>query len=391
MPLQFKRTPDEVRTRLTDRAAEHGFTRLDRFIGAFIEVFSDVYADIYQQLYDLEPQTRIDTATGEFLDSWGIVHDVPREFVSQGKDLSFENVSIVTSNGDPITNYTAGGRPLVIPSGTKILQDNIPILSILDTTVMSGNRVFVRVVAEAGVGAAIPPGIYSLDVTPQALSVLGDDAELGASVVVDAPDLIANVIREIPVEQSTADDNLYRFVVYSKAKANNQFNKDMVNTILINPEIVRFVIKEFGSGSSSYTVYVEPTTGVLNDALRRAVKQTLERMSPYGTVIRVASMIGSYVQMRLDITMSDDILVAERDLLKTEVEDAIQAAINGSRSGTPAVIETFRQAAMGIQGITSARITEVRINGRLIEDPVYSMKDIEFIFANERSVIATIA
>lgn len=89
--------------------------------------------------------------------------------------------------------------------------------------------------------------------------------------------------------------------------------------------------------------------------------------------------------------MSDDILVAERDLLKTEVEDAIQAAINGSRSGTPAVIETFRQAAMGIQGITSARITEVRINGRLIEDPVYSMKDIEFIFANERSVIATIA
>lgn len=391
MPLQFKRTPDEIQSALVNRAAEHGFTRLDRFIGALIQTFTDVYADIYQQIYDLEPQTRIDTATGEFLDSWGIVLDVPRTFVGQGKDLSFDNVSILTSNGDAITNYTVGGRPLVLPSGIKILQNNTPILQTLDTTILAGNRAFVRVIAEPGVGAAVPAGTYEIDVTPQALSLVGESENLPSSATIDAPNLIANVSREIPVEASTADDNLYRFVLYSKAKANNQLNKDMVNTILANQDIVRFVIREFGSGSSSYIVYVEPTTGILSDALRVAVKQTLERISPLGTVVRVAAMIGSYVQARLDITISDTVLVAARDAVKAEVEDAVQTAINGTRSGNTAVLDSFRKAAIGVPGVTSAKLTELRVNGQLIEDPIYSAQDIEFLFANERSVVATIA
>lgn len=391
MPLQFKRTPDEVQRTLVDRAAEYGYTRLDRFIGALIQVFVDVYADVYQQVYDLEPQTRIDTATGEFLDGWGIVHDVNRVFVGQGKDLSFENVSIVTGNGDAITNYTLGGRPLVLPSGIKILQDGVPVLRTLDTVIMSGNRVFVRVISEPGVGAAVPVGVYQIDVTPDALSVVGETEDLPPQRVINPPELIANVAREISVESSTADDNLYRFVLYSKAKANNQHNKDAINTILGNQEIVRFVIKEFTSGSSSYTVYIEPTTGILTDVLRIAIKQTLERMSPMGTVVRAAPMIGSYVQVRADITLSDTILVAARDTVKAEVEDALQTAINATRSGATAVIDTWRQDALAIQGVTSIKLTEVRINGRLIEDPIYAQRDIEFLFANERSVVATIA
>lgn len=391
MPLQFKRTPDEVQKQLVDRAAEHGFTRLDRFIGALIQVFSDVYADLYQQIYDLEPQTRIDTATGEFLDGWGVVHDVNRVFIAEGKDLSFDNVSITTSNGDAITNYTLGGRPLVLPSGIKILQDGVPVLRTLDTSIMTGNRVFVRVISEPGVGAAVPAGTYSIDVSPEALSVVGETEDLPPQRVINPPALVANVAKEISVESSTADDNLYRFVLYSKAKANNQHNKDAINTILGNPEIVRFVIKEFSSGSSSYTVYIEPTTGILTDALRLAVKQTLERMSPMGTVVRAAPMIGSYVQIRADITMADSVLVAARDGLKAEVEDALQAAVNATRSGSTAVIDSWRQAGMNVQGITSIKLTQVRINGRLIEDPIYPQRDIEFLFANERSVVATIA
>lgn len=391
MPLQFKRTPDEVQKQLVDRAAEHGYTRLDRFIGALIQVFSDVYADLYQQIYDLEPQTRIDTASGEFLDGWGIVHDVNRVFIAEGKDLSFENVSIATGNGDAITNYTLGGRPIVIPSGVKILQDGVPVLRTLDTSIMTGNRVFVRVIAEPGIGASVPVGAYPIDVSPESLSLVGETEDLPPQRVINPPALIANVSKEITVESSTADDNLYRFVLYSKAKANNQHNKDAINTILGNPEIVRFVIKEFTSGSSSYTVYIEPTTGILTDALRLAVKQTLERMSPMGTVVRAAPMIGSYVQIRADITLADSVLVAARDTLKAEVEDALQAAVNATRSGSTAVLDSWRQSGINIQGVTSVKLTEVRVNGRLIEDPIYAQRDIEFLFANERSVVATIA
>jgi hypothetical protein len=102
-------------------------------------------------------------------------------------------------------------------------------------------------------------------------------------------------------------------------------------------------------------------------------------------------MIGSYVQIRADITLSDTILVAARDGVKAEVEDAIQGAINGTRSGSTAVIDSWRQAGLTVQGVTSVKFSQVRINGRLLEDPIYSQRDIEFLFANERSVVATIA
>jgi hypothetical protein len=98
MPLEFQRSPEQVRTGLVRTARDHGYTRTDRFIGALIDTFTDNFTPLYAQLQDYDPQTRIDTATGIFLDSFGIMLSEPRSRIFDLSDQSLDNVYIATES-----------------------------------------------------------------------------------------------------------------------------------------------------------------------------------------------------------------------------------------------------------------------------------------------------
>jgi len=386
--IEFKRTQEDVRTDLTRIATQYGYTRLDRFIGAFVDVFTDIYGEVYNELYSLEDQMRVDTATGEFLNAWGILLDEPRERTQSFEDLSFDNVYITTSNNQPVTQYTVGGTGLLIPNGTKIVNEaNTHVMSVIDTVLMQRERIFVRVVGSGNVTGTIPAGTYSLSgsindfVIPRL-----PDAAAGIPII-DVPNLEVVVQRPVQAQDIALDDSEYRFILYSKARSINLANKEKIDTLLGDRRIARFVIKQFTSGSSSVSIYIEPTTGLLEKPLEQSIKLAVDKVMPYGTVVHASRMVGSNVEIRLGLSLLDTVPTTQRDTIKANVSTALIRAISNLRSGSTLIQDDLEQTAEQVSGVGDVQFREVKINGLTLYNNIYTMKDIEYVFAADSGII----
>jgi len=388
MALEYKRTPEETRQELETLVQQHGFNRLDAFIGGTTDLFADEYDGLYVQLTDLASQARLDTCTGRFLDSWGVVFDEPRNAVNLMEDLTLDNVYLTTSNGIPVTNYTYGAAPLYIPDGARILSENgTPMIATLDGTVMDDVRSFIRVVG-TGIGLeTVAPGEYVVEGTIQDYTVgRVSNAIPRVQSIVEDVDLIAVVQRPITGTPLTLTDDDYRFVLYSKAKSINLGNRDKLDTLLSNTAVARFVVRQFTGGSSSVSIYIEPVRGILNKTLESAIKVAVERILPYSTVIHTGRMVLSNVEIQMSITTTEDTPIANRDEIQTAVASDMIDEVTLLESGTILDINGLTDSAKTVAGVDEAFLDAIWINGRKLMQDTYTMQDIEKLYANEGGV-----
>lgn len=388
MALEFRRTPDQLRDELIRIANQAGFRRLDRFIGGLIDVLVDTYAPAYETLEDLEDQVRIDTASDEFLDSWGSLLDELRSTTVRLESLALDNTFITTNTGQPVNSLTLGGVPLQIPSGSLILdENNAPLLRVLDTTTFNNERAFVRVVGARTDIDRIAPGTYQMDGTLQDYVLGRSSGAVGESrVILNDAELVATIQREIVGQAPALDDEEFRFILLSKARALNLANRDRVNTLLRNPDIARFVIREFTDGSSSVNAYIEPTRVVLDKALELATDVQLQRTLPYGTQVRTGRMVLSRVGLDYRISIQASAPINQKNEIIAQVKTVIKDFINALDSGTEINFDDLITEAQGVANVGDVLLDNIRINGRSILTSRYRMRDIEKLFINEASI-----
>lgn len=390
MGVSFPREPDVVRGNLVRTATQHGFTSLDRFIGAFIDVFGDSFSQLYTETYNLDPQTRIDTATGEYLDGYGVALDEPRSARTPLQDLALNNAYITTSNGQRVTRYTPGSVPLLIPNGTAILDaSGTTVLSTIDTVFMDSERAYIRVVGTGGNQGDVNAGTYRLGTTITSLVGARFGSTQGQSPVLDVPTLNVQIQQTIPANTGRVSDSDYRFVLYSKGRSNNLANKARVDLVLRDTRIARFVIEEFTSGSSSFAVYVEPVVGLLQKPLEQSVRNAIVALMPYGTVIHVARMVPSYMNFDIAITLDPVAQASDRNLVRDTAIAETLSFVSEIPSGD--IYEKSSHLALlnSLNLVGKAELRKVTVNGLTLHESQYDARDIEFLYTTENGVRIT--
>lgn len=374
MAIEFKKTRDEMESDFFTMCEEYGLSRTDRFVSGLINPIIDALEENFNAVYDLERQTRIDTATDEWLASWARVHGQATEVAEGGQDLSFDNVYIGTSDGRPVSDFIQDGNSLFLPGYIKIYNtEGREILNTLDNIQLSGDRAFTRVVIPSGLTINILPNTYSTNVS------LRDFATRGLT---DIPDLVAVVQRPISGTNSTLTDDDLRSIIFDRALSRNKANNSAVRTVMQFSEVAKVVSRSFNSGSSSISVYIEPRVGILTAPLAARMRSYLEELLPAGTRINIGSMVASLAELKVLIKLPDNFSTSALADLKNVVRDSIVSEVNRNGSGATIDFDNILRIVAISNNIPSINLVDARINGKKVALASYSCRDIEFIYTD---------
>lgn len=378
MPLELKRTRAEIETDIFGIAQEYGFSRTDRFIGSFITSILDQLEENFTGLYDLEPQSRIDTASDEWLASWARTHGQPVEILEGGEDLSFDNVYIGTSDGRPVSDFTLNGQPLFFSAGVSIRNtDGREILISLDNVEISGDRAFVRVAIPSGLSLSVAPGTYPTNISLRDFAIRG---------LQDVPELVAVVQRSVTGRSLVLSDDDLRSIIFDRARSRNKANGAAVRTVLQLSEIAKVVVKNFNSGSSSVSIYVEPRLGLLSAPLAARIRGYLEDLLPNATRINIGPMIGSLAEFTLRLKLPDGFSTSELDDLKARVRGRVVALLGQTASGESVNFSSLLTTIASEESLPSVNLIDCKVNGKKVALSTYSCRDIEFLYTDELRV-----
>lgn len=374
MAIEFKKTREEMESDFFTMCEEYGLSRTDRFVSGLINPIIDALEENFNAVYDLERQSRIDTATDEWLSSWARIHGQPIEVAEGGQDLSFDNVYIGTSDGRPVSDFIQDGNSLFLPAYIKIYNsEGREILNTLDNLQLSGDKAFTRVTIPSGLSITVNPATYSTNIS------LRDYATRGLT---DVPDLVAVVQRPISGVSSTLTDNDLRSIIFDRALSRNKANTAAVRTVLQFSEVAKVVSRSFNSGSSSISVYIEPRVGILTPPLAARIRSYLEELLPAGTRINIGSMVPSLAELKVLLKLPDNFSTSALADLKNTVRDNIVSEVNRNSSGATISFDSILNTVAAISAIPSINLIDARINGKKVALASYSCRDIEFIYTD---------
>lgn len=374
MAIEFRKTREEMESDFFTLCEEYGLARTDRFVSGLINPIVDALEENFAAVYDLEKQSRIDTATDEWLASWGRIHGQSNEIVEGGQDLSFDNVYIGTSDGRPVSEFIQDGSSLFLSSGIRIYNaDNREILNTVDTLQISGDRAFTRVTIPAGLSITVAPGTYTTNISLRDFAIRG---------LTDVPELVAVVQAPITGVSTTLSDDDLRSIIFDRALSRNKANGAAVRTTLQFSEVAKVITKSFNSGSSSVSIYIEPRVGILSLPLAARMRSYLEDILPAGTRINIGAMVGSIVEIKALIKLPDNFSTAQLGELKNTVRDSIVSEVNSNSSGATINFDNISNTVAAINSLPSINIIDIRVNGRKIALSTYSCRDIEFVYTD---------
>lgn len=374
MAIEFRKTREEIENDFFTLCEEYGLSRTDRFISGLINPIVDALEENFNAVYDLEKQSRIDTATDEWLASWGRIHGQSTEILEGGQDLSFDNVYIGTSDGRPVSDFIQDGSVLFLPSGIKIFNtDGREILNTVDTLQISGDRAFTRVVIPSGLSITVTPGTYSTNFSLRDFSIRGLD---------DVPNLVAVVQAPISGTNTTLTDDDLRAIIFDRALSRNKANGAAVRTTLQFSEVAKVITKNFNSGSSSVSIYVEPRVGLLSLPLAARLRSYLEDILPAGTRVNIGAMVGSIVEVKALIKLPDNFSTSQLSDVKNTVRDNIVSEINRNGSGSTVNFDNIATSVAAANLLPSINIVDIRVNGKKVALSTYSCRDIEFVYTD---------
>lgn len=381
MPLELKRTEDQVREELYTIVEEYGLVRTDRFIGGLVDTIVSNLYNSFSTVYDLEQQSRIDTATDEWLESWARIHGQETLVNQGGEDLSFENVYLGTSNGEAVSRYMAESGELFLPAGaTARTPDGRELFTTLDNLLFSGSRAFTRVALPAGVSTTISPGTYETNISFRDYAIRGLN---------EVPEIVAVVQSPITAIQRSLTEDELRALIFDRALSRNKANRATIRTSLQLGDVARVIVNNFNSGSSSVNIFVEPTLGLLSPALEARLRSYLESVLPDGTRVNIGRMVGSLASFKLKVKLPDDVQSAEIETILNNVKQEFIAGVNSTNSGTNVDFDSIARTANDTAGTLSVSVIETRVNGRRIALSNYVNRDIEFIFTDNLRVEVT--
>lgn len=374
MPLELKRTQDQISDDLYKIAEEYGLVRTDRFVGGFIDSIVSNLFNSFQTVYDLENQSRIDTATAEWLESWAKIHGQDTVVNQGGEDLSFENVYLATSNGEPASKYLAETQELYLPSGVIARsQDGRDLFTTIDSVVFSGSRAFTRVVLPAGSNLTVPPGTYPTNVSFRDYAIRGLN---------EVPEIVAVVQNPINSAQRPLSEEELRALIFDRALSRNKANGATIRTALQIGDVARVIVSSFNSGSSSVNVFVEPTLGLLSPALEARLRSYLESVLPDGTRVNIGRMVGSLASFKLKVKLPENVSAKEVDAILETVRQEFVAGINITKAGSTVNFDLISQAVAATADVASVSVVETRVNGKRVALSSYTNREIEFIFTD---------
>jgi hypothetical protein len=374
MPIEFKKTRDVVERDLFNLCEEYGFTRTDRFISGIVTPIVDTLEENFSSIYDLEIQSRIDTATDEWLASWARIHGQSTEIAEGGQDLSFDNVYIGTSDGRPVTEFTVNGEPLFLQAGIEVINSSgRVILNTLDNIQISGDRAFTRVSIPPGFNISVAPGVYSLNLDFRDYAIRGLN---------DIPSLIAVVQRSVSGVNLTLTDDELRSVIFDRALSRNKANNSAIRTTLQFSEVAKVISKNFNSGSSSISIYIEPRVGTLSLPLAARIRSYLEELLPAGTRINIGSMVASLAELKVRIKLPENFDTSTLDDIKVSVRSGFVSFIGQSASGETVNFDSIAATVAAENQLPAINIIDSRVNGRKVALSNYSCRDIEFLYTD---------
>lgn len=374
MPIEFKKTRDVLERDLFNLCEEYGFTRTDRFISGIVTPIIDTLEENFSSIYDLEIQSRIDTATDEWLASWARIHGQSTEIAEGGQDLSFDNVYIGTSDGRPVTEFTVNGEPLFLQAGINVINSSGRIiLNTLDNVQISGDRAFTRVSIPPGFNISVAPGVYNLNLDFRDYAIRGLD---------DIPTLVAVVQRSVSGINLTLTDDELRSVIFDRALSRNKANSSAIRTTLQFSEVAKVISKNFNSGSSSISIYIEPRVGTLSLPLAARIRSYLEDLLPAGTRINIGSMVASLAELKVRIKLPENFDTSTLDDVKVSVRSGFVSSIGQSSSGETVDFDSIASVIAAENQLPAINIIDSRVNGRKVALSSYSCRDIEFLYTD---------
>jgi hypothetical protein len=374
MPIEFKKTRDVVERDLFNLCEEYGFSRTDRFISGIVTPIVDTLEENFSSIYDLEIQSRIDTATDEWLASWARVHGQSTQIAEGGQDLSFDNVYIGTSDGRPVTEFTVNGEPLFLQAGISVINTSgRTILNTLDNIQISGDRAFTRVSIPPGFNISVAPGVYTLNLDFRDYAIRGLN---------DIPTLVAVVQRPVSGVNLTLTDDDLRSVIFDRALSRNKANNSAIRTTLQFSEVAKVISKNFNSGSSSISIYIEPRVGTLSLPLAARIRSYLEELLPAGTRINIGSMVASLAELKVRIKLPENFDTSTLDDVKVSVRTAFVSFIGQSSSGETVDFSSIATLVAAENQLPSINVIDSRVNGRKVALSNYSCRDIEFLYTD---------
>lgn len=381
MPLELKRSQDQITNDLFSIAEEYGLARTDRFIGGFVSNIVSNLFNSFQTVYDLENQSRIDTATDQWLESWARIHGQDIVVNQGGEDLSFENVYLATSNGQPVSTYLAEAQELFLPSGIVArAADGRDLFTTIDNVVFSGDRAFTRVVLPVGSNITVSPGTYTTNVSFRDYAIRGLN---------EVPEIVAVVQTPISSLQRPLSEEELRALIFDRALSRNKANGATIRTSLQIGDVARVIVSSFNSGSSSVNIFVEPTLGLLSPALEARIRSYLESVLPDGTRVNIGRMVGSLGSFKLKVKLADGTVANQVEDILDTVREEFVAGVNITRAGTTVNFDLISEAVAASSGVAAVSVVESRINGKRVALSSYTNREIEFVFTDLLRVEAT--
>jgi len=376
MAIEFKKTEDDILTELLNTANEYGIIRTDRFIGSVSNSIAAAYGDALNSIYDLETQMRRDTATGDWLEQHASLLGETRKSPEEGIDNSYNNVYLQPENGVTLSEYTIGGEPVIIPSGTSVVTDKgTKVLELTDNIYLNTNKVYTRVRIPYGVSTSVLPGKYYLDyeLNPMSVGLITEKARL--------PKIEVIVQKLIQGKTIDIGDEELRSIIDGKAKSFKRSNDYIITVLYRIPNIARVVKKDFNAGSSSVSIFVEPIDGYLSDSMTILIREVISEYVPEGTVIHIGRMVASLFEASIGIKLKPTVDNNSRYEIYTSVKMSGVNYFNNMASGSKFDMDSWISNILtNNTDIEHIKVNRFKINGNKVLVSSYNLSDIEYLY-----------
>jgi hypothetical protein len=380
-----KRSLEAIKARIQQPFIVSGFdpndSVLSEIIGAIVEALGTHYSDIYS----LENNTKITTASIDYLENhYGVILDEPRSSISyiDVNDLSSIYITLIRGEDEariPARSITRDGEGILIPKNTPILSKTFtPLMVTKNSVKMVEDTIYITATAIDRSVSYIPAN---------SLAFLEFDL---AAVPNINPSLISNVslrvrnIIDLKTETTEADVGTYRYVLQQKAASINLTNDAKLSTIFDILSIRNYHIDRINYGSTSMVVYIDTTSYENEDAVITQVDRHISEVL-YGVDIRVRPFIKRYAAPRYKITYQNSDLARET---KNEIASTFSNIINATSPGSTIDFNTVtEELKTRVKNIGAIELDKLFIDGKELSTTTYRVSNIERIVSIPEQVV----
>lgn len=309
---------DEILKRISTRIRNETPLTADldsSIIGVILKIIAAEMDSLWGYVADIETQSNLTTASGPYLDNFGLLFGVPRKSAQ----------SSTTNGGSRSVRFINNGNAsLVVPTGTRVFKTSDPSIAYFTT---EGANINAGAFTDVHVTAANIGSVYNVGI-----------GDLNASSLANAAVTVTNILPIINGQLEESDDS-YRDRILNELQRRNVLNQTNVVSMLRSIPGVRDVyLLNNRRGAGTFDVVIVPYNSSEISTLVSAAQSMLDENVPVGIIATAKGPIYRQMDIRVDLNFIPSVSDKEsiRQSIRAQISSKIDNLVveNGTGIGT---------------------------------------------------------